>query len=183
LAFSINTKNQFWNTYDYTLNANGELEKKLTACKGSPKYIYYSGGLSLDLKEGANIALELGSSKVSIVKNQSLYDLLNTETINGVKRGEIRHAEIGFTLTTNFPPRKLAKNLTWENYANAFSPLKGIKTISAYTIDVNNSFEYILFKHIKLSYRTKINFDFESNPKPVIVNQFSVGAYLSNQMH
>jgi hypothetical protein len=63
-----------------------------------------------------------------------------------------------------------------------FAPLKSIKDFKSYTLDVNNVFHILLLKYVRLSWRTKVGYVLEQNPKIVFQNQVSLGFYLSNHL-
>ena len=85
-------------------------------------------------------------------------------------------------MTSTVPLQHLNKNFHWEFYGNVFTPLKTIKDLKSYTLDVNHVFHILLLKYVRLSWRTKVGYVLEQNPKIVIQNQISLGFYLSNHL-
>ena len=116
------------------------------------------------------------------IKNQKIFESRNEEIINGVEKGRSKKSEIGLSLTSTVPLQHAGKHLHWEFYGNVFAPLQRLKSISAYTLDVNNVFHISLLRYVRLSLRTKVGFNALQNPKPVIQNHISLGFYLSNHL-
>ena len=74
LSLTANTKTKLFNTYQYRENDTGEQEKYLYDGFMSPGIIYYSGGLSYEAGGNSLIQLGLGSSKVTKIKNQEIFE-------------------------------------------------------------------------------------------------------------
>ena len=182
VSLTANTKTKLFNTYQYRTNKQGEQEKYLYDGFMSPGVIMYSGGITFEAGGNSIINLGLGSSKVTKIKNQEIFETRKTEKINGLEKGEQKKSDIGLTLTSTVPLQHLNKNFHWEFYGNVFTPLKTIKDLKSYTLDVNHVFHILLLKYVRLSWRTKVGYVLEQNPKIVIQNQISLGFYLSNHL-
>jgi hypothetical protein len=181
-SVSANTQTQLFNSHQYRTDDKGLRQRYLYDGYMSPGIIIYAGGLTFEPGGNSVLTLGLGSSKVTKVKNQKIFETRNEDTISGVEKGKVKKSEIGLSLTSTVPLQHAGKHLHWEFYGNVFAPLQKLKSISAYTIDVNNVFHISLLKYVRLSLRTKLEFNAEQNPKPRIQNHVSLGFYLSNHL-
>lgn len=182
ISLAANTKTKLFNTYQYRSSISGSDEKYLYDSYMSPGTIYYSGGITYEAGGNSIIQLGLGSSKVTKIRNQRIFETRNTEQINGLRQGESKKTELGLTLTSTVPIQHLNKHVHWEFYANVFTPMKNLKTVKNYTVDVNHVFHLTFLKYIRLSWRLQINYHPEQQEKPMIQHQVSLGAYLSNHL-
>lgn len=182
VAISASTQTQLFNTHQYRTDDQGLRHRYLYDGFMSPGVILYAGGLTYEPGGNCIINLGLGSSKVTKIKNQKIFESRNEEIINGVEKGRSKKSEIGLSLTSTVPLQHAGKHLHWEFYGNVFAPLQRLKSISAYTLDVNNVFHISLLRYVRLSLRTKVGFNALQNPKPVIQNHISLGFYLSNHL-
>ena len=104
----------------------------------SPGVIVYSGGLTYEAGGNAILHLGLGSSKVTKVKNQKIFDTRNEAEISGVSKGERKKSEWGLSLSSTVPLQHLNKQLHWEFYEHIFVPLQGMNEIRNYNMELNN---------------------------------------------
>ncbi len=182
IALSANTQTQLYNTHRYRTDSSGEQERFLYGGFMSPGVILYSGGITYEAGGNAIIHLGLGSSKVTKIKNQKIFDTRNEEELSGLKKGERKKSEWGITLTSTVPLQHLNKHLHWEFYESVFVPVEGMNEIKNYSFEINNVIHLLLLKYVRLSFRTKLSYNYERFAKPVIQNQVSLGFYLSNHL-
>lgn len=182
ISLTANTQTKLFNTHQYRASLSGEQERYLYDGFMSPGVIVYTGGLTYSAPGNATIALGLGSSKVTKIRNQSLFDTRQESEISGLEKGQKKKVELGISLSSTVPMQKLNRHFYWEFFGNVFAPIKNVRAIRYYTIDVNNVFHFIVLKYVRLSWRTKFAFNYDVNPKPVIQNQISLGFYLSNHL-
>ncbi len=182
ISLTANTQTKLWNTHRYRNTMSGANERFLYDGFMSPGTIFYAGGITYEGPQNATINLGLGSSKVTKIRNQKIFESREVESINGLDKGQRKKAEFGATLTTTVPMQHLNKYFHWEFYGNMFAPLNHLRDIHYYSIDANNALHIILLKYVRLTLRSKISFNSSLNPKPVILNQLSLGFYLNNHL-
>lgn len=181
-ALAANTQTQLFNTYQYRTNMLGEQEQFLYDGFMSPGTIVYSGGLTYEAGGNSIINIGLGSSKVTKIKNQKIFETRNESNISGLEQGVRKKKTFGIAITTTVPLQKISRHLFWEFYENLFAPLEKLSDFKTYTLEINNVFHVLLLKYVRLSLRSKVNYDYELNPKPVFQNQISLGFFLSNHL-
>lgn len=179
LSLQANTQTKMFNTYQYR---QPNQERYLFDGFMSPGIIYYSGGLTIECKGNATIQIGLGSSKVTKIKNQRIFDSRGTEVINGLSKGQKKKDEFGLTFGGVLPMQSLGKRWHWEMAGNAFMPMNHWKDIRYGTIDLNNVFHFCFLKYVRLSLRTKLKYDREQGEKMGMTNQLSLGFYLNNHL-
>jgi hypothetical protein len=182
LSISANTQTQLFNSHRYRSDTNGFSERFLYDGFMSPGVIVYSGGLTYEAGGNAILHLGLGSSKVTKVRNQKIFDTRNEAEISGVSKGERKKSEWGLSLSSTVPLQHLSKQLHWEFYEHIFVPLQGMNEIRNYNMELNNVIHLLLLKYVRLSLRTKVSYNYVQFAKPVIQNQLSLGFYLSNHL-
>jgi hypothetical protein len=149
-SLMVNSKSQLWPGYSYKRNANGGVNRLLASSYLSPGQKFYSGGLTYDFGEGANIAIGLGSGKILKFNNQTIYDI-QKKIINGVAKGEKRKLDFGINIYSTVPLINFKNNYYWEFYSNIFVPTKEMDKIINYAFEFNNALHAKLFKYIRLS--------------------------------
>ncbi len=182
LSISANTRTKLFPTYQYRLDVHGNPDKYLFDDFMSPGVIFYSGGITYEGPNNTLFQIGLGSSKVTKVKNQKIFQERQIDEISGVAIGQKKKSEMGLTLTSTIPMLKLGKKVYWESYGNWFTPFNPWCKPHSMMVELNNVFHAILLKYVRLSWRLKINYQYELNPKPVIQNQLSLGFYLNNHL-
>lgn len=88
--------------------------------------------------------------------------------------------EFGLNLILTIPSHEIVKNLYFENFSQFNVNRSDIKFLKYYKADINNAFHFKLLKHFRLTLRTKFLYDINANPKPMLVNSFTIGFYLNN---
>lgn len=182
VSLTANTQTKLFNTHHYRSDAQGSQEKYLYDGFMSPGVILYSGGITYEPGHNCILNLGLGSSKITKIKNQDIFTSRQEDEISGLEKGRRRKSEFGLSLTATAPLQHFGKHLHWEFYGNVFAPIKQIKNFNTYVVDVNNVFHLLLLRYVRLSLRTKLSYNSEQNPKPLIQNQISLGFYLSNHL-
>lgn len=182
LSLTANTRTKVFNTYMYRLNALDQQERYLYDGFMSPGTIFYSGGLTYEMKGNSTIQLGLGSSKVTKIRNQNIFDTREVQKIQGIEKGTRKRKELGVTLNATVPMQHLSKTFHWEFFGNAFMPMDSLKKPRAYTLEVNNVFHATFLKYVRLSWRTKIDYNQLVAKKPSIQNQITLGFYLTNHL-
>lgn len=181
LSVTVHTKTKLFNTYQYR-KRNGDSEKYLYDGFMSPGIITYSGGVNFEPGHNMLFHVGLGSSKITKIKNQSIFDSRNVNEIQGLKKGDRKKAELGCSITASIPTQQLQKRIFWECNGQLFSPFQYFGQLHYITADVNNVFHVLLFKYVRCSWRTKLGYNFEQQSKPSLQNQLSLGFYLSNHV-
>lgn len=179
LSLQANTQTKLFNTYRYH-QPNGQ--RYLYDGFMSPGVIYYSGGITFECRGNTNIQLGLGSSKVTKIRNQKIFETRETDRIQGINKGQKKREELGLTLSVLVPTQALGKRWHWEMTGNLFAPMDQLKEIRYYTMDMNNVFHFCFLRYVRLSLRTKIKYDMEEGKKMGISNQISLGFYLNNHL-
>jgi hypothetical protein len=182
LSVMANTQTKLFQTHDYRINKKGVQERYLLDGFMSPGIIYYTGGITYAVPHDATINVGLGSSKVTKIKNQEIFTTREVKKINGLEKGTKKKSDFGITATITVPMQQLNKHVYWEMFGNSFVPFKHYKDFHYYTIDANNVLHFMLLKYVRLSLRTKLMYAYDTNPKPVIQHQMSLGFYLTNQL-
>ncbi len=181
-SLSASTQTKLFNSHELRSDSLGTPVKYLYDGFMSPGTILYSGGLTIEPGRNCVIHIGLGSSKVTKIKNQHIFETREESEISGLEKGRKKKYEIGLSLTTTVPIQHLGQHIHWEFFGTLFAPVKQIKSIRAYTADINNVFHILLLRYVRLSLRTKLNFNAEQNPKPLVQNQISLGFFLSNHL-
>lgn len=183
LNLMTNLKSQFWKTYNYRENqTTGEQERFLYSDYKSPGYFLFSGGLRYDFLESCNLELGLAGGKITNIKNKTIFDTRNQSKLYDVKKGEKRKVDFGINFQLNVPPLKLGKNLMLENFTQIYLPSKTISQPKSYTLDMNNALHLMFLKYMRFSFRTKLFYDVSVQEKMQIINQVSLGFYLTNRL-
>jgi len=181
-TISANTQTKLWKTHQLRTNDRGIQERFLYDGFMSPGTIYYAGGISYYASGNAVVMFGLGSSKVTKIRKQSIFEERNETEISGLKKGEYKRSEFGLTCTATVPLQKLSRIIHWEYFCNVYAPINSLKEIKKYTVAVNNVFHVVLLKYVRISWRTKIDYNPLQNEKAIIENQISLGFYLSNHL-
>ena len=179
VSVSASTQTRIWNTYAYRPSPVGTNERYLYEGFMSPGTIVYSGGLTAELTGGTVLQIGLGSSKVTRIRNQAIFESRNETKIAGIEKGKHRLAEWGLSLTATIPTQKLSRMLRWECFAQGFAPAAQLQKLSSYQLDVNNVLHLLMLRYMRISLRTK--FTRPPGMPPLIHNHLSVGFYLNNR--
>lgn len=182
LSLQSNTQTTLFNTHKVRDNQNGNSERYLYDGYMSPGTITYSGGFSYQFKSDGTIHLGLGSSKITKIRKQHIFDTRQTETIAGLNKGQRRKSDFGLVITATIPVKQFGKRWYWEYYGNLFTPMNKIANPKAYTLDVNNVIHLTLLKYVRLSWRSKLQYHPEESLKLGFINQLSLGFYLNNHL-
>jgi hypothetical protein len=182
LAVQSNTRTPLFKTYQIRTNTTGEPERYLYESFMSPGTITYSGGVTYEFKQQGSLHLGLGSSKITKIRNQEIFESRQTELISGITKGARKKQELGIVFTATIPLKKFSKRWYWEFYGNWFSPLNQLNHLKNQTLDVNNVFHLTLLKYVRLSYRCKIQYHPEESKNLGLMNQLSLGFYLNNHL-
>ena len=182
LSLSANTQTQLFNTHQYRYDSLGQLQRYLYDGYMSPGVIIYSGGITYQDKRNILLSLGLGSSKVTKIKNQKIFETRNEETISGLSKGKIKESIFGITLTATVPMQHLNQKIHWEFYGNAFAPMLHLKQLKEYTLEINNVIHLLVFRRGRLSLRTKLAYNKTVQPWMSVQNQLSLGFYLNNHI-
>jgi hypothetical protein len=179
-SITVNSKSQLWPGYTYKQNSNGTIERLLANSYLSPGQKFYSGGLTYDFGEGATVSIGLGSGKILKFINQKIYDIQKKKILGGVEKGERKKIDFGINIISTVPLVNFKEKYYWEFYSNIFMPTKDMDKLVNYTFEVNNALHAKLFKYVRVSWRTKLNIDKNLSEKPILINQISLGFYLTN---
>lgn len=182
LSVSAATQTRVWNTYAYRPGPGGDPERYLYEGYMSPGTIVYSGGLTAEIPGGTVLQLGLGSSKVTRIRNQAIFESRNETKIAGIEKGNERLAEWGLSLTATVPTQELGRMLRWECFMQGFAPSARLKEFKSYQLDVNNVFHLILLRYMRISLRTKFTRQPDLSPLSRIQNHLSLGFYLNNRI-
>ncbi len=178
--FMVNLKSQLWKHYDYMEDSLGHEVRYLYSSYYSPGYMLFGGGFTYNFWEGCTVELGIASGKITKIKNQMVFEERGSDMLFGIEKGNKRKMFFGLNLQTNILPKMLTKHLAWENYTQLFIPNQHIAEIKYYTLDFNNALHYLFLKYLRISIRTTVNYDLDIQEKPQIINQITVGFYLSN---
>lgn len=178
--FMVNVKSQFWKHYDYREDSVGIQQRYLYSSYYTPGYTLFSGGFTYDFWEGSTVELGLASGKITKIRNQNIWDERETDILYGIEKGTKTKTIFGINLQVNMLPKMFGKHFCWENYTQFFIPNEHFLDIKNCTLDFNNAVHFLFLKYMRISLRTEINYDITIQEKPQIINQFSVGFYLSN---
>jgi hypothetical protein len=176
----MNVKSQFWKTFDYKEDTSGTWQRYTYASYFSPGYILYSAGMTYNFWESSTIELGLVSGKITKIKNQEIFEERDAEKLYGIEKGQKQKIQYGLNLQVNIVAKKFGKHFIWEHYSQLYIPNEHLGDVSFMTFEMNNAFHFMFMKYMRLSLRTKINYDQNIQERPQIINQFSVGFYLSN---
>lgn len=186
LAYTLmtNIKSQFWPTYRYRLNSTtDEFDRYLYSAYNSPGYFLFSGGLKYSFgNNSANVELGIAGGKTTKIRNQKLFESREQDVIYKVPKGKKRIVDFGINMQLNLPVTKLSKQLYLENFTLLYMPNKSILKLTSYTLDMNNAVHFLFLKYLRLSFRTKIFYDMEVQEKVKMINQLSLGFYLTNRV-
>lgn len=182
VSLHAQTQTKLWNTYEYRSTNSAAMERYLYDAYMSPGIITYSGGLTYEGPGNSVLQLGLGSSKVTKIKRQEIFESRQETKISGLDKGQRKKSEWGLNLTATVPMQKFHRMLRWEFFGAAFAPARELKNTDCYTLDINQVLHVILLKYMRLSFRTKVSYNRDLYPKPRMQNQISLGFYLSNQL-
>jgi hypothetical protein len=176
----INIKSQFWNHYDYMEDNTGQSLKYLYSSYYTPGYMLFSGGMGCSFWEGSAIDLGIAGGKITKIKNQNIFEERGADVLYGVEKGQKRKVVFGLNLQLNIIPKMINKHIAWENYTQLFIPNQHLGEVQFYTLDLNNAIHYLFLKYMRISLRTTIIHDLDIQDQPQIINQVTLGFYLSN---
>ncbi len=175
-----NVKSQFWTTYNYREDTNGLQQRYKYSSYFSPGYILYSSGITYNFWENSSAELGLLSGKITKIKHQYIFDERATDKLYGLKKGQKGKVQFGLNLQFNVITKKFGKHIIWEHFSQTYMPNEHFGDISNVTFEMNNALHYLFLKYLRVSVRTKVNYDQNIQEKPQIINQLSIGFYLSN---
>lgn len=181
-TLAMNQQTKLWNTYLYLQDVQGNYKRTLFENYMSPGTIVYTGGLTWQAPKHANILLGLGSSKVTKIRDQQIFESRQQEEIEGVLKGSRKKSEFGFVLCSTIPLQQLSKHIHWEFYENLFVPSNRLAKPTYFTFELNNVFHFIVLKHLRISFRSKVNYNRDRQDKVSMQNQLSLGLYLNNHL-
>ena len=182
INFSINSKSQFWKHYTFKKDSNNKYVKSLYTAYLSPGYTVYSGGIRYNFWDRSSIEIGLASGRTTKILNQDIFKERKASKLYGLENGELRKTVLGFQIIITIATKKLFKNCYLEQFSQVFMNKDSLPIIRSYNVDVNNAFHYLLLKYIRFSFRTKFFYDRTVYEKPTVVQQFSIGFYLNNQL-
>jgi hypothetical protein len=182
LNITISSKSQFWKHYTYQPDSNNRYIKSLHTAHLSPGYTIYSGGIRYNFWDRSSIELGIASGKTTKIKNQDIFTQRQAARLYGLEAGKLKKTVLGFHLLLNISSKKLFKNCYMEQFSQLFVDKDSLKQFKSYSLDVNNAFHYLFLKYIRFSFRTKLLYDQTVFLKPSLVQQFSIGFYLNNQL-
>lgn len=180
LNIGTNSKSQYFRHKDYKADSTGEMVPYLYSSYLSPGYNNLSAGIKYDAGDYCIIELGLVNGRKTRIKNQSLFESREATKLYGLAKGEVTKMEFGLNLVFTIPSHEIFKNLYLENFSQFNVNRADIKLLKYYKADINNAFHYKLLKHFRLSLRTKLLYDINVNPKPKVINSFTIGFYLNN---
>lgn len=146
----------------------------------SPGYHNFSAGLKYDVGKYCTIELGLVNGRKTRIKNQSIFESREANKLYGLNKGEVTKMEFGLNLVFTVPAHEILKNLYLENFSQFNVNKSDIKFLKYYKADINNALHFKLLKHFRLTLRTKFLYDINVNPKPEVINSFTIGFYLNN---
>lgn len=182
VTLAVNQQTKLWNTYIYLQDAQGNYHRTLYENYMSPGTILYTGGLTWQAPGHATVLLGLGSSKITKIRDQRIFESRQQEEIEGVLKGSRKKSEFGFVLCSTIPLQPLSKHIHWEFYENLFVPSNRLTKPNYFTFELNNVFHFIVLKHLRISFRTKVNYNKDRQDKVSLQNQLSLGLYLNNHL-
>lgn len=181
-TFAMNQQTKLWNTYLYLQDTQGNYKRTLYENYMSPGTIIYTGGLTWQAPGHATVLLGLGSSKVTKIRDQQIFESRQQAMIDGIPKGTYKNSEFGIVLCSTIPLQQLTPHIHWEFYENIFAPSKQLFSFRHYTLELNNVFHFIVLKHLRISFRTKVNYNRDRQDKVSMQNQLSLGLYLNNHL-
>ncbi len=164
---------QLGKTYLPTLNDQGKEEFILHSSFLSPAYIIGSTGFSYKPYTSLSLSAGLASTKLSIVRNQSLYHQAEDDVIFNVPRNENHVWEYGFAAYIEFK-KELFKNIEVQNELNLFINKDHFKSID---IDSKSSLSLKLNKHIKTMLSHHLLYDEDILNRSQVQQQIMLGYY------
>jgi hypothetical protein len=180
LNIVTNSKSQYFRHKDYKADSTGAMVPYLYTSYSSPGYNNLSAGLKIDAGDYCTIELGLVNGRKTRIKNQAIFESRSANKLYGLEKGEVKKMEFGLNLILTIPSHEIAKNLYFENFSQFNVNRSDIKFLKYYKADINNAFHFKLLKHFRLTLRTKFLYDINANPKPMLVNSFTIGFYLNN---
>jgi hypothetical protein len=181
-AFNIvtNSKSQYFRHKDYKADSSGVMVPYLYTSFLSPGYNNLSAGIKYDAGDYYTIEFGLVNGRKTRIKNQAIFESRSANKLYGLEKGEVKKMEFGLNLILTIPSHEIAKNLYFENFSQFNVNRSDIKSLKYYKADINNAFHFKFLKHFRLTLRTKFLYDINANPKPMLVNSFTIGFYLNN---
>jgi hypothetical protein len=182
-ALGLNVNSQFWRHYEYRTNDDGTTERYLYSSFLSPVYTSYTGGINYRFWEQSMLTVGIATAQKTRIKNQSLYDERQEEVLYGIARGKKTKYAFGFTASLQITQQKIFKNFYVENLTEVFIQADHYQAFKYTTVNVRNTFHYLLFSHLRLSLQTELHYDVDAiGTKPYIINQLMLGIYFNNKM-
>lgn len=179
--FMFMSRSQYYNQFFYSLDSTGKTIATPKSSHKSPGYRIISAGMRYTGK-GISIELGLVNGMSTIMKNQKYYDILQTDYLYGLEKGQKKKLDFGFSLTISAPTQKISKNIYFENFSQARVIKDDLKLIYRYGFDINQAFHFIFLKYFRLSMRTKVMYDYRISLKPNIINNVTLGFYFHNSL-
>lgn len=175
-----NSKSQYFKHKDYKADSTGVMVPYLYTSYLSPGYNNLSAGIKYDAGDYCAIELGLVNGRKTRIKNQAIFESREAKKLYGLEKGEVTKMEFGLNLVFTVPSHEILKNLYLENFSQFGVNRSDIKFLKYYKADINNAFHFKLLKHFRLTLRTKFLYDINVNPKPKVINSFTIGFYLNN---
>lgn len=182
LIVSFCTKSQFFSHYNYRFDSLNIIVRYLYSAYMSPGFFNYSGGFKYQINDHMIIEVGLVSSQKTKIRNQELYKTRMSESLYGIAKGEKMISEFGLTFTFNSLSHPIYKNVYWENFSQLNVNRQNHRLIKCYNLDINNAFHYRFLKYLRITLRTKVIYNHTISLKTKIVNTFTFGFYLNNQI-
>jgi hypothetical protein len=179
--FMYMSRSQYYNQFNYSVDSTGKTIATPKSSFKSPGYRIISAGMRYSGK-GISIEFGLVNGMSTIMKNQKYYDILQTDYLYGLEKGQKKKLDFGFSLTISAPTQKIYKNIYFENFSQARVIKDDLKLIYRYGFDINQAFHFIFLKYFRLSLRTKVMYDYRINLKPNIINNVTLGFYFHNSL-
>ncbi len=178
----IDQRTQLWKKWAHREDTLNGSRRYLYSDYGSPGYTMYSLGMGVNFAQGPAIYLGLVGGKITRIRNQKVFDERGASTLYGLKKGERRKVEWGMNLLVSVPPYRISKHFGWELSGTVFAPRTGIGRMRSYTAEGSNVLHYMFLRHMRLSWRTQVQYDEAIQTKIFVANHLSLGFYLSNKL-
>jgi hypothetical protein len=131
-----------FNKYKSSLDSSGQIQKLKESAFLAPGILRMQSGVSLRINDQNELELGLAAAKITWIRLKSLYDNLNTEEIQGVKRGLPFLFEGGISMKSNFTSSP-NKKIIWEQTCRIFYPIQRERTtememLNKLSVDLND---------------------------------------------
>lgn len=172
LQFLLKFQSQLNNTYKI-VERSGIDTNILHSGFMSPAYININFGIEYSRDKKSRYSIGLSGLKITTVKNQELYDILEKKTLFKVPKGKYELIEYGFHINIEIK-KDISKNIDIEHKSRYFIQEDRFKNID---IECRTLISFKVSKHIKTMITHQLVYDDDILERTQVMQQLMLGYY------